>query len=75
MKKEYIKPDLYYEDFTLSYSVAKGCDATGIAVVEDNRDIKAFMTGYHDEYRNYTCEYSGAELAEYWGSGYSLFLS
>ncbi len=34
MKKKYIAPDLYFESFRLSQSIAAGCSSDGVAAVK-----------------------------------------
>ncbi|MCD8230979.1 MAG: hypothetical protein LUD14_04005 [Clostridiales bacterium] len=68
MKKKYIAPDLYFESFVLSQSIAAGCSSTGIAIVEMwYADGKQFIISTPSNYKNYECEqeYTGEDYC-YW---------
>lgn len=84
MKKEYIVPDLYFESYVLSQSIAAGCSSGAIAFLESVIDIESgsgyFVDSTPSNYQNYTCAYDGTSITQmycYWNGSESnqLFLS
>ncbi len=55
MKKQYIAPDLYFESFELSESVAAGCSSKGIDIVESWMQLGYFLASTPSNYKNYEC--------------------
>ncbi len=51
MKKKYVAPDLYFESFRLSQSIAAGCTPDGIAAVGSFNQIGYFL----DDRATMTC--------------------
>ncbi len=81
MKKKYIAPDLHFESFVLSESIAAGCGSDGIGFVSSVKSLGYFLESTPSNYQNYTCNTalseSQYEMYCYWsGKGNNkLFLS
>ncbi len=55
MKEKYIAPDLTFESFTLSQSIAAGCGSDGIGFVNAVKDLGYFLENTPSNYADYTC--------------------
>ncbi len=82
MKKEYIAPDLYFESFVLSQSIASGCGSLGIATVQGamaDEENKYFTANTPSNYLDYECANDGTSIWEGFcytaGGSNQLFLS
>ncbi len=85
MKKEYIAPDLYFESFVLSQSIAAGCDSDGIGVTKAYTEMGLFNSTVPSNNQGITsCTYSYDDWVSqgiieeycYWsGDDMKLFLS
>ncbi len=81
MKKEYIAPDLCFESFVLSQSIAAGCGSNGIDFVSSVTSLGYFLDITPSNSQNYTCTTalteSQYEMYCYWdgGDANKLFLS
>ncbi|MCD7734763.1 MAG: hypothetical protein LUH48_06515 [Clostridiales bacterium] len=81
MKKKYIVPDLHFESFVLSQSVAAGCGKDGIGFVDSVTDLGYFLATTPSNNQNYTCTTvlgeDDYEIYCYWDgqSDNKLFLS
>ncbi len=82
MKKKYVTPDLYFESFTLSQSIAAGCGSIGVTqsyielglfsqnVPANNQGITSCTYDYDD----WVSEGIIEEYC-YWQGSFKLFLS
>ncbi len=52
MKETYVKPELRFESFTLSHSIAGGCNANAISVVNALIDLDSSLFASNS---SYTC--------------------
>ncbi len=82
MKKKYVAPDLYFESFALSQSIAAGCDS--IDVTQSYVELGLFSQNVPSNYMGITSctdDYDGLvsqgiiEEYCYWQGSFKLFLS
>ncbi|MCD8230372.1 MAG: hypothetical protein LUD14_00865 [Clostridiales bacterium] len=76
MKKEYIAPDLYYEPFVLSQSIAAGCAEKGIEAAQ----LWNSLWGYFTDSDRLTCtltDFNDDDFESYcyWQGSIKMFLS
>ncbi|MCD7755791.1 MAG: hypothetical protein LUJ09_05605 [Firmicutes bacterium] len=84
MKKKYVAPDLYFESFTLSQSIAAGCNENGISITQSYVAMGLFsknvpsnnqgITSCTDDYDAWV-EQGIIEEYCYWQGSFNLFLS
>ncbi len=79
MKKKYIAPDLYFESFVLSQSIAAGCGSIGIATVQSTMELGYFTAETPSNYAGYECKEDVSGVWEGYcytaGGSNQLFLS
>ncbi len=76
MKKSYIAPELYFEDFSLSHSVAAGCSQNAIDNIKFAYDLEgAFLKSNPSNYMGLICSYTEISVEDYFGSNEKAFLS
>ncbi len=84
MRKEYIKPDVNYESFVLSESIAAGCNEDGIGVTNAYIELGLFSSNIPSNNQNISsCTDDYDEWVEsgiieeycYWQGSFLLFLS
>jgi len=56
MKKKYVAPDLYFESYELSQSIAAGCGSDGIDFVSSVQSLGYFLESNPSNNQGYTCE-------------------
>ncbi|MCD7762570.1 MAG: hypothetical protein LUI14_05125 [Lachnospiraceae bacterium] len=77
MKKEYMAPDLYFESFVLSESIAAGCTEEGQDLVNTWSSVGFFLSVVPSGYTACSDDYneSGGETYCYWDGQNKVYLS